>query len=294
MPTKKYKFCSRRNDLAVKLLNDIRYSHNQLFFWGGAQYPPLFPPNPMSSCTSSPRFGWNIHQTGASTLDLGIRRHVGQLVAPLLITIIIIEVHFNIYKSATKWFHYVEYMPLLPASQLKASEELNEPSNPDEVIAQAHGLVLELIGAEEQQHFEWALLAMLRQAKWDIHQAAKKIYVLLAYAGRHPKLFQDASAGEFIRQAGVKMMSHLPARNSWGELVILVDGEKFSPYAREYTLTDMLRFSVFYMSVIMHDKETQAAQVSGVVIVENLENYPLTALSRMSGTSLSGIKACFD
>jgi hypothetical protein len=182
-------------------------------------------------------------------------------------------------------------MPLSPASQLKASEELNEPSNPDEVIARARGLVIELIGVEEQQRFEWALPAMLRQAKWDVDRAVKKMHALSAYAGKHPELFQDASAGEFIGQAGVEMMSHLPARNSRGELVLLVDGEKLSPYAREYTLTDMLRFSVFYMSVIMRDEETQ---VNGVVIVENLENYPLTALSRMSGTSFSGIKACFD
>ena len=182
-------------------------------------------------------------------------------------------------------------MPLLPASQLKASEELNEPSNPDEVIAQARGLVLELISVEEQQRFKWALLAMLRQAKWDVDQAVKKIQALLAYAGRHPELFQDASAGEFIGQAGIEMMSHLPARNSRGKLVLLVDGEKLSPYTWEYTLTDMLHFSIFYMSVIMRNEETQ---VSGVVIIKNLENCPLTALSQMSGTSLSRIKVCFD
>ena len=182
-------------------------------------------------------------------------------------------------------------MPLSPASQLKAIEELNEPSNPDEVIARARGLVIELIGAEEQLRLEWALPAMLRQAKWDVDRAVKKMHALSVYFGKHPELFRDASAGEFIGQASVEMMSHLPARNSRGELVLLVDGEKLSPYAREYTLTDMLRFSVFYMSVIMRDEETQ---VNGVVIIENLENYPLTALSRMSGTSLSGIKACFE
>ena len=182
-------------------------------------------------------------------------------------------------------------MPLSPASQLKASEELNEPSNSDEVIARARELVIESIGTDEQRRFEWALPAMLRQAKWDVDRAVKRMAALSNYAGKHPELFRDASAGEFVGQASVGMMTHLPARNSRGELVLLIDGEKLTPYAKEYTLTDMLRFSVFYMSIIMRDEETQ---VNGVVIVENLENYPLTALSRMSGTSLSGIKACFD
>ncbi len=37
--------------MLVKKTFEIRYSHNQLFFFGGgAQYPPPLPLNPVSSC----------------------------------------------------------------------------------------------------------------------------------------------------------------------------------------------------------------------------------------------------
>lgn len=182
-------------------------------------------------------------------------------------------------------------MTISEASKQKAIAELNEPSNIDEVLTSARERVIELIGADEQRRFEWALLAMLRQTKWDVDRAVDKMVALSAYAAKNPHCFVDATATEFIGQASVGMMSHLPTTNSRGELVLLVDGEKLTPYAKDYNLTEMLRFSVFYMSVIMADEETQ---VNGVIIVENLQNYPMMALSRMAGTSLAGIKASFD
>jgi len=183
---------------------------------------------------------------------------------------------------------------LPPQSQAlahKAREELSEPADAAAVLEQARSDAVDLIGQDEVKRFDWALLAMLRQAKWDRSAAVKKLCNLSRYAAKNPHLFVEATAGEFLGQAATGMMSHLPVRNSRGELVLLLDGEKLTPYAREFTMTDMLRFSVFYMSILMSSEETQ---INGVIILENLHNYPMLALNQMKGAGLSGIRASFE
>ena len=73
--------------------------------------------------------------------------------------------------------------------------------------------------------------------------------------------------------------------------MLLIDGVKLKDYAKAYTMTDMLRYSVFYMTLLLHDEETQ---VNGAIILENLDNYPIFALNTMKGMGPSGMKASFD
>jgi len=87
------------------------------------------------------------------------------------------------------------------------------------------------------------------------------------------------------------MNTYLPTPNDRGELVILLECEKLNDFVRLYTQTDMLRFSVFLMMRLMKDKETQ---INGVIIVENLRNYPMTAGMRLKGASYGGMKANFQ
>ena len=49
-----------------------------------------------------------------------------------------------------------------------------------------------------------------------------------------------------LGQAQVGMTSHLPTRTAKGELVLLIDGQRLKDYAKAYTMTGMLRYSVFY------------------------------------------------
>jgi hypothetical protein len=186
---------------------------------------------------------------------------------------------------------FLEMQALSPALADKARQNLKEPEDAAAVFEQARLEVVALIGEEEQKRFDWALLAMLRQAKWDKAAAVKKMCALSKYASKNSHLFVDSTADEFIVQAEIGMMSHLPVRNSRGELVLLLDGVKLTPYAKKFTMTDMLRFSVFYMSKLMVSEETQ---INGVIILENLHNYPMLALNSMKGGSLSGIRASFE
>lgn len=87
------------------------------------------------------------------------------------------------------------------------------------------------------------------------------------------------------------MTSHLPSRNDRGQLVLLIHGEAMSALAKKHTMKDMLRFSVFYMRELICEEETQ---VNGVIILENLKDYPMSALNKMKGVGLSGIRASFD
>ena len=73
---------------------------------------------------------------------------------------------------------------LSPALSDKARQNLKEPEDAAAVFEQARLEVVALIGEEEQKRFDWALLAMLRQAKWDKAAAVKKMCALSKYASR--------------------------------------------------------------------------------------------------------------
>lgn len=181
-----------------------------------------------------------------------------------------------------------------PKTAAKAQQELNEPQDATAaaaVVASLGDRVIEAQGAEEAARWEWALLATLRQCKWDEERAFESMNELSRFAAKRSALFQSLSAEEFLGQATIGMMSHLPTRNERGELVLLVNGEALSELAREHTMQDLLRFSVWYMSRLMRDEETQ---VNGVVIIENLRNYPMMALNRMQGAGPTGVKASFE
>jgi len=182
-------------------------------------------------------------------------------------------------------------MVLTPSSAAKAKEELNEPEDAAAVVAALRARVLAAQGDEEARRWEWALAATLRQVKWDADRAFEKLSELSAFAAKRPHLFAALNAQEFVGQATIGVTSHLPTRNNRGELVLLLNGEAMSELAREHTMQDMLRYSVFYMTHLMQDEETQ---VNGVVIVENLHNYPMMALNRMKGVGPTGMKASFE
>ena len=146
-------------------------------------------------------------------------------------------------------------------------------------------------GCKEAGRWEWALLAALRQVKWEPDRAFEGIQQLSAFAAKRPELFASLTAQEFVGQAAIGVTSHLPTRNDRGELVLLLNGEAMTELAREHTMQDMLRFSVFYMTHLIQDEETQ---VNGVIIIENLHNYPMLALNRMKGAGPSGMRASFE
>ncbi len=173
-----------------------------------------------------------------------------------------------------------------------AAETLNEPSGSErEAVLNAFSQrVEEAIGAEAAERFSWAKLATLRQSKWDQALALERMKKLGAFAAKHAEYFESAEPAEFAGQAAIGMTSHLPTRNSRGELVMLIDGQKLGEYAKAHTVKDMLRFSVFYMTLLLHDDETQ---LRGAVILENLEDYPIFALNSMKGMGPSAMKASF-
>ena len=173
-----------------------------------------------------------------------------------------------------------------------AREELNEPEDAASALAAFSASVIEALGAAEAERFLWAQKPTLRQCKWDTARALQKMRDLSAFAARRPELFADAAPADFLGQAALGMMSHLPTRTANGELVIVLHAEKLADYAAsEYTMSDMLRFSVFYMRRMMEDERTQ---VHGVIMLENLANYPMFAMNKMKGAGPSGMKASFD
>jgi len=184
-------------------------------------------------------------------------------------------------------------MGLTAASAATAASELNEPDATEAAVSLTalRTRVTEAHGTEEAARWEWALLATLRQCKWDLEKASKKVAALSNFAAKKPELFEAATPQEFLAQASIGVISHLPTRNSRGQLVMLLNGQAMTELAKRHTMTDMLRFSVFYMTYVMADEETQ---VNGAIIVENLHNYPMMALNRMSGLGPSGMKASFD
>jgi hypothetical protein len=185
-------------------------------------------------------------------------------------------------------------MLLTAKSRQTAETELNEPATEAAqapILAAFKERVRAAIGADLAAQLDWAMLATLRQSKWDLEKASGRMEKLAAFASKNSKYFDGQSPGEFLGQAQIGMTSHLPTRTSSGELVLLIDGVKLKDYAKAYTMTDMLRYSVFYMTLLLHDEETQ---VNGAIILENLDNYPIFALNTMKGMGPSGMKASFD
>lgn len=173
----------------------------------------------------------------------------------------------------------------------RASRQINEPDDTAPALAAFAARAAEVLSAEDARRFRWAYSAALRQAKWDADRALERVQALARFAAAHPELFSELRAAEFTGQAALGMCSHLPTRTTRGETVLLVHGERLGAFAKEYTMRDMLRYSVFYMTHLMHDEETQA---NGVIVVENLEDYPLFALNAMKGASPSGFRASFE
>lgn len=139
---------------------------------------------------------------------------------------------------------------------------------------------------------DWAVPAALRVAKWDTEKARLRMADLAAFRASHPQLFENLHASEFLPQAELGMNSYLPTRNSRGELVVLLECEKLNNFVdKKFTHTDMLRFSVFLMMRLMQDPQTQ---INGVILLENLENYPMFAGMRMRGAGLGNMKASFE
>ena len=178
-------------------------------------------------------------------------------------------------------------------SRQVAEVELNEPPQDAQapILAQFRARVAAAVGSDLATRLEWATLATLRQSKWDLDKAFERMTKLAQFASTNASYFDGQSPAEFKGQACVGMISHLPTRTAKGELVLLIDGQKLREYARRYTMTDMLRYSVFYMAQLLQDEETQ---VHGAVILESLENYPVFALNTMKGMGASGMKASFD
>lgn len=184
-------------------------------------------------------------------------------------------------------------MPISSLAGRVEETELNEPSGSGRTAALAgfSTRVRETIGDEHATLFEWAQLATLRQSKWDAEEALKRMAKLGEFARKSPQFFEGATHEELFGQAAIGMISHLPTRNANGELVMLIDGKRLTDYARQYEMRDMLRYSVFYMTLLLQDEETQ---IHGAVILENLEDYPIFALNTMKGMGPSGMKASFD
>ena len=171
-------------------------------------------------------------------------------------------------------------MPISAETARAAELDLNEPVGAarTEALANFEASVQQAIGDDTAGRFRWANLAALRQSKWDADQALKRVIKLSEFAAKNEQYFEDLAPEEFVGQAQIGMLSHLPTRNANGELVMLIHGMKITEYARSYTMSDMLRYSVFYMTLLLQDEETQ---VHGAIILEDLRDYPIFALNSM-------------
>ena len=155
-------------------------------------------------------------------------------------------------------------MTIAAASQRSAEAELNEPQ-PDKkpaVIAAFKHAVVSAIGEEAASQLEWAILAALRQSKWDTDKALERMQKLATFKEKNAQYFDNQTPQEFAGPAAIGMTSHLPTRTKDGELVMLIDGQKLKEFAKQYTMRDMLRYSVFYMALLLHDEETQVCSHS--------------------------------
>ena len=53
------------------------------------------------------------------------------------------------------------------------------------------------LGDEKSVALEWATLAALRQAKWDVKRAHDKVITLSNFIDAHPEMFKDLHPEEF-------------------------------------------------------------------------------------------------
>jgi hypothetical protein len=133
------------------------------------------------------------------------------------------------------------------------------------------------VGLISSERLQWSIQATMIQSKWDETKALARLCELDRFMKQHPELFDDLTPEEFVKQAELGMTSYLPTRNSRGQLVILLHAEKLNDFVRHFNQTDMLRFSVYLMMKQMAETETQ---VNGVIILENLYNYPMMAVNK--------------
>ena len=175
-----------------------------------------------------------------------------------------------------------------------ASSELNEPSSESDMrctVIRFGQRTAAAIGEEPWPSASNGLFSPLRQSKWDVDKALERMKKLAAFAEKNAEYFDGQTPEEFVGQAKIGVISHLPTRTANGELVLLIDGPKLKEYAKAFSMRDMMRLSVFYMSHLLHD---EATQVHGCIILENLENYPIFALNTMKGMGPTAMKASFD
>lgn len=87
-------------------------------------------------------------------------------------------------------------MTLDAATKAKAKAELNEPDDNEPCLASLTSRFANAVGAVEASKYEWALLATLRQAKWDVDKALDKMKALSKFANAHSDLFEGLTAEE--------------------------------------------------------------------------------------------------
>lgn len=175
-----------------------------------------------------------------------------------------------------------------------AHANLSEPENSAEAevkLSEVKNACVAVMGSEKFDELAWALMPMIRVSKWDVKKATDRMRKIAAFFEKRPELLIKMDAQEFMALSDVGMMSHLPTRNDRGELVLTLHAVKLGEIAKRFTYTDLLRFSVFYMRDLMQDEQTQ---INGVIILENLANYPMFAATSMKGMGPKGMKASFD
>lgn len=177
----------------------------------------------------------------------------------------------------------------MAASESSSSSPPTEPNDEDAAAAinELFSSLVTSLGAESAARVQWALPASIRQAKWDKGKALDRLISLSKFQDQFPQLFSNLTPEEFLPQAELGMNTYLPTRNNRGELVVLLECQKLNGFVKRFTQTDMMRFSTFLTARLMMDVETQ---VKGVIILENLKDYPMTAGMRLQGVSYGGMK----
>jgi len=148
------------------------------------------------------------------------------------------------------------------------------------------------VGDEFVDQFEWAVLATLRQGKWDWDKALMKMKALHKFSRKHPQLFSTRTAEDVTRIAEAGALSHLPRRNSRNELVLLMDGERLTEWSRSHSASELLNFVVAYVIELLQDEETQ---INGVVILQSLARTPSLGVfaAGLRGFGLTNIYKAF-
>lgn len=182
-------------------------------------------------------------------------------------------------------------------SHKKAVETLNEPEEEaaGAIIIQSLRQKIESdVGVQRMAAMEWALLGAIRQAKWDLDKAYAKMKKLSVFMDEHKGLFENQNPEVFRTIAKIGVSSKLPTRNNRGELVLLMHGEAMTELAQKCTMDDLLRFSTWNTIQTLSGTEGEQTSINGCILIENLENYPMTALNSMAGVSYGGMRASFD